>query len=132
MTRTLAAAALAAALAATTACAKDVIAHYPSIRGEPTSSLVLLFGQPATGVMVTIDGWLVVDDVHTSRIVVDGVPIGTREVAVAANGAEKDMKLWVGGDHATTVPLGVPDASMGFLKTIAGTLITLLAYTWLK
>jgi hypothetical protein len=123
----------AVALAATVAgCAHDVVAHYPSIHGEPTSTLVLLFAPPASDVAVSVDGLLVTNDAHTGRVIVDGVPIGTREVMVAANGTDKDIRVWVGGDHATTVPLGVPDAGVGFFKTVAATILTLLVYSWLK
>ena len=50
---------------------------------------------------------------------------------LAANGEDKQFHAWIGTDHATTVPLGVPDASMGFVKTLAGTLITILVYSLL-
>jgi hypothetical protein len=119
-----------AALAA--GCAHDVLAHYPSLPNEQTSSLVLLLGAPADGVSVAVDGRLVVDDVHTSRVVVDRIPLGPRDVVVAANGADKQLHVWIEGDHATTVPVGVHDGGPGFLLSLLGTIITLVVYTWLK
>jgi hypothetical protein len=114
-------------------CAHDVMARFPSTTPSgATGSLVLMFGQPADGVIVTVDGWLVVDDAHTARVVIDGIPVGTRDVVVAANGVDKPLRVWIGGDHATTVPIGVPDAGTGFWKTVAATIITLLVYSWLK
>lgn len=104
--------------------------HYPTA-DAPTGSLVLLMSQAASDVSVAIDGLLVVEDAHTDRVVIDGVPIGTREVIMAANGTDKAFKVWIAGDHATTVPLGVPDASIGFLKTLAGTLLTIALYSLL-
>nr|HEX4318598.1 hypothetical protein [Kofleriaceae bacterium] len=130
--RTLLAAAMAVALVLA-GCAHDVMTRFPAPPGpDSTGSLVILFGEPASNVLITIDGWLVVTDEHTARVVIDAVPIGTRDVVVSANGVDKPFRIWVAGDHATTVPIGVPDGSVGFWKTIAGTIITLLVYSWLK
>ena len=60
---------------------------------------------------------------------IEGVPVGTAEVVMAANGADKQFRVWVGTDHATT--LGVPDPGVGFLKTLAGSLLTIIVYTLL-
>src|SRR4051812_10899313 len=90
--------------------AQDIHTHYPVITpGQPTGTLVLLMSQPASDVIVTLDGVLVTSDAHTQRMVIDGVPVGTVDLIVAANGGDKEMKVWVGGDHATTVPIGIPD-----------------------
>jgi hypothetical protein len=110
------------------ACAHDVHAHFPSLPSEPTGTLVLLLTEPANDVTVAVGGILVVDHVHTGRVVVDGVPVGTAEVVLAANGQDKPMKVWVAGDHATTVPLGVADGSPGFVKSLAATLLAIVAY----
>ncbi len=112
--------------------AHDVALHFPIVTpGMPTGTLVLLMSQPASDVTVAIEGVLITAEAHTQRLVIDGVPVGTVDVIVAANGGDKEMKVWVGSDHATTVPIGIPDASMGFLKTLAGTLITILVYSLL-
>jgi hypothetical protein len=117
------------------ACAEDVHIRFP---GAPppdvpvtTGTLVLLLGQPASDVAVAIDGWLVFDGRHTSRIVIDGIPIGTREVTLAANSGDKTFKIWIDSDHATTVPIGVPDETYGFLKTIVASVITVVVYALL-
>ncbi len=110
----------------------DLHTHFPiSTLGQPTGTLVLLMSQPASDIVVAIDGVLITSEAHTQRIVIDGVPVGTVDVVVAANGGDKEVKVWVGGDHASTVPIGIPDASMGFVKTLAGTLITILVYSLL-
>jgi hypothetical protein len=112
--------------------AHDIRAHYPlAAPGQPTGTLVLQMTQPAESVSVALDGVLVVDNAHTQHVVIDGVPVGTVEVIMAANGGDKQFKVWVGTDHATAVPLGVPEAGTGFLKTLAGTLITILVYSLL-
>jgi len=114
------------------ACAKDVHVRYPSAPDDPTGTVVLLLSKPATGVSVAINGLLVVEDAHTGRIVISGAPVGTEEIVMTANGADKAMRVWVGTDHATTVPLGVPEAGSGFLKSLFGTLITIVAYSLLR
>ncbi|MFT3693300.1 MAG: hypothetical protein QM831_09190 [Kofleriaceae bacterium] len=112
--------------------AHDVHTHFPIVTpGQPTGTLVLLMSQPAEDVTVAIDGVLITNEEHTQRMVIDGVPVGTVDVIIAASGGDKEMKVWVGGDHATTVPVGIPDASAGFIKTLAGTLITILVYSLL-
>ncbi|HEX4453013.1 MAG TPA: hypothetical protein VH143_19195 [Kofleriaceae bacterium] len=112
--------------------AHDVRVHYPLASPDDAGgTLVLLLTQPADDVTVAIDGVLVAANAHTQRLVIDRVPVGTAEVIVAANGEDKSFKAWIGTDHATTVPLGVPDASMGFIKTLAGTLITIVVYSLL-
>jgi hypothetical protein len=110
-------------------CAQDVHVRYPSSPDMPTGTIVLLLSSAASGVSVAVEGYLVVEDAHTERVVITNVPIGTQELVMTANGSSSAMKIWVGGEHATTVPLGVPDATPGFLKTIIGTFVSLMAYS---
>lgn len=117
------------ALALLAGCAHDLYAHYPIPGSGPTGTLVLALSKAASDVSVAIDGVLVVDAAHTGHVVIDRVPVGTAEVIMTANGADKDFHVWVGGDHATTVPLGVADSQPNFFETLAGTLITIVAYT---
>lgn len=112
-------------------CAKNVRARYPSAAGESTGTLVLTMSRPASGVTVAINGRLVVDDAHTQYVVIDGVPTGTGEVIMAANGADKAFHVWIDSDHWTTVPLGVPDEGSGFAKSLFGTLLTIIVYSLL-
>ncbi|HEY3805018.1 MAG TPA: hypothetical protein VGL61_20550 [Kofleriaceae bacterium] len=119
-------------LALTACSAHDVSVHYPmSSPGDETGTLVLLLTQPADDVTVAINGVLTVDQQHTQRVVVDRLPVGTADIVVAANGQDKELHAWIGTDHATTIPMGMPDASMGFIKTLAGTLITIIVYSLL-
>lgn len=112
-------------------CAKDVRARFPSPPEAPTGTLVLALAQPASGVSVAINGTLVVEDAHTERVVIDGVPIGTGEVIMAANGSDKAFRVWIDSEHPTTVPLGVPDEGSSFLKSLAGSLLTIVVYSLL-
>jgi hypothetical protein len=109
----------------------DVRAHFPAMPDEPTGTLVLLMSQSASDVSVAINGVLVVQDEHTSRIVIDGVPVGNDEIVMAANGMDKQFHTWIGGDHATTVPLGVPEPGSGFAKSLFATLLTIVVYSLL-
>lgn len=120
-----------AALVCLSACAHDVYAHYPAAPDDATGTVVLLLSQAASDVNVAINGMLVVQDAHTSRIVIDHAPAGNQDIVITANGGDKQMHVWVGTDHATTIPLGVPDATSGFLKTLFGTLVTIVAYSLL-
>jgi hypothetical protein len=119
------------ALVALAACSHDVHAHFPAVPEEPTGTLVLLVSEPASDVSVAINGVLVVEGEHTDRVVIDRVPVGNDEIIMAANGMDKQFHAWVGGDHATTVPLGVPDATFGFVKSLVGTLLTIVVYSLL-
>src|ERR1051325_8393914 len=90
--------------------AHDVRVHFPSAPDAPTGTLVLQMSQAASDVSVAINGVLVVDDVHTQRIVIDGVPVGTEEVVMTANGAGKAFHTLIGADHGASVPAGGADA----------------------
>jgi len=112
-------------------CARDVRATYPAPPGTPTGRLVLLLSRPANNVTVALNGQLVVEDRKTGRVTVDQIPVGNVEVTMSANGSDKQFRVWVDDAHPTTVPLGVPEQGMGFLKTVFGTLISLTAYSLL-
>ena len=105
--------------------------HYPTTPDQPTGTLVLLLSQAASDVTVSINGNLVVNRADTDRVVVDGVPVGTQTIIMAANGMDKQFQVWVDGDHWTTVPLGVPEAGTAFWKTLAGSLLTVIVYSLL-
>jgi hypothetical protein len=113
-------------------CAHDVRANFPAPPGAPTGKLVLLLSKPASNVTVAVNGQLVVEDEKTGRITIEGIPVGNIDVTMSANGSDKQFKVWVDDTYATTVPLGVPEQSMGFLKSIFGTLVSLTAYSLLR
>lgn len=115
-----------------TGCAHDVTARYPSSPDDLTNSVVLLLTDAAQDVSVAVNGQLVVEDAHTKKVVIERVPVGTAEIVMAANGADRAFKLWVSGDHPTTVPLGVADAGPGgFLKTVLASVISIVVYALL-
>jgi hypothetical protein len=88
--------------------------------------------EAAKGVSVAVNGVLVVDDAHTRHVRIDGVPIGTGEVVMAANGADKAFRVWIDSERPTTVPMGVPSEGSSFLKTLAGSLLTIVVYSLLR
>lgn len=113
-------------------CAHDIRTRYPAAPGAPTGTLVLLLSQPASGVSVAINGLLVVEDARTKKVTIENVPVGTSEITIAANGGDKQVKVWIDDDNPTTIPLGVPEASMGMLKSIFASLISITAYSLLR
>jgi hypothetical protein len=112
-------------------CAHDVRANFPAAPGAPTGTLVLLLSRPADHVTVAVNGQLVVEDRKTGRVTIAQIPVGNAEIAMTANGSDKQFRVWVDDTHVTSVPLGVPEPGMGFVKTIFGTLISLVAYSLL-
>lgn len=113
-------------------CAHDVRARYPAAPDAPTGTLVLLLSQPASNVSVAINGRLVVEDAHTKKVVIETVPVGSSEITIAANGSDKQLRVWIDDTHPTTIPLGVPETSTALWKSILGTLISLTAYSLLR
>ena len=112
-------------------CAHDVRVDYPAPPDAPTGTLVLRLSASAN-VSVAVNGILVVDDAKTDKIVIDRVPIGSNDVVIAANGGDKAVRAWVTSDYWTTIPMGVPEASTGFLKSIFATLVSIVAYSMLN
>jgi hypothetical protein len=113
------------------ACSHDVQAKFPAPPNAPVGKLVLLLSRPASNVSVAINGQLVVEDQKTGRVTIEQVPVGNAEITMTANGSDKQFRVWVDDTYVTTVPLGVPEQGMGFIKTVMGTLISLVAYSLL-
>ncbi len=118
-----------AVLALAAGCAHDVHVQYPGTEG---GTIVLLMSEAASGVSVAVNGTLVVENAHTQRVVIDRAPIGNDDIVIAANGGDKSMRVWVGTDHATTVPMGVPEGgATSFLKAIFASIVTVALYALL-
>ena len=109
----------------------DVRVDYPAAPDAPTGTLVLKLSTTAD-VSVAVNGILVVDDEKTDKIRIDRIPVGSNEIVIAANGGDKAVKAWVTSDYWTTIPMGVPEPSTGFLKSIFATLISIVAYSMLN
>ena len=110
--------------------AHDVVARFPSPGVESTGTIVLILSQPADDVTVAINGVLVVEDVHTKRLVIERVPTGSVDIVLAGNGGDKAMRVWLDGDHPTTIPIGIPEAGgASFAKSLLGTILTIVVYS---
>lgn len=112
-------------------CAHDVRVRYPAPPDAPSGTLVLRLTQTAD-VSVAVNGQLLVDDEKTDKIVIENLPVGSNDVVIAANGGDKAFRAWVTSDHWTTVPMGVPEASTGMLKSIFATLVSIVVYSLLN
>jgi hypothetical protein len=117
----------------TAACAHDVHARFPAPPDAPTGSLTLLFTSTASSVAVAVNGVLVVHDARTERIVIDDVPTGYAEITLAAGSGEKQFRVWVDSDRATTVPLGSPgEAPLSAIRSLALSIATVAIYALLR
>jgi len=115
------------------ACTHDVRVHYPSDPAEETGTVTLVFTKPASDVIVAVNGVLVVSGEDTSRVQIDGIPIGTAELSIAAGPAEKAMRVWVSAENPLSIPLGYPgstagDTLKGLLSSVAGILLYALLF----
>ena len=113
-------------------CAHDVRVRFPAPADAPTGRLVLLLTQSASGVSVAVNGTLLVEDARTQRISIEAIPAGTNEIIIAANGTDKQIKLWIDAEHTTTIPLGVPESGAGFVKSVLASLISIVVYSLLR
>jgi hypothetical protein len=113
------------------ACGHDVRVNYPAPPDAPTGTLVLKFSTTAD-VSVAVNGVLVVDDRKTDKVRIDNIPIGGNDVIVAANGGDKTVRAWITSEQWTTIPIGLPEPSTGFLKSIFATLVSIVAYSMLN
>ena len=111
-----------------TACAHDVRTNFPGATDD-AGTIVIMLTAPTSDVIVTIDGLLVVEGAHTNRIVIEHVPVGFRELVVADGGGDKERRIWVASDHATTVALGMPGAGgPSLLTTVIDAVLTGVVY----
>src|SRR5688500_6649304 len=95
-------------------CARDVRTAYPDegAPGDPTGTITLVFTRPSPDVYVAVNGRLVVDGAHTSRVRIERVESGYADVAIAVGPGEKQMRIWVEADRETVLPLGAPGGTM--------------------
>ena len=121
------------AVVALAGCPGPMSVRYPSDPAEPTGTVILAFSKPASGVVVAVNGHMVVDGDDASKIVIDGIPTGTAELSIAAGPTEKQLSVWVSEDNAVTIPMGsaggsASDTIKGLLSSIAGILVYALLF----
>jgi len=106
---------------------------FPAPPGAASGASGLGFTSGAADVAVAVNGVLVVEDAHTERVRIDGVPTGYAELAIAAGSGEKALRVWVEADHLTTIPLGAPaEAPMSALRGLATSLAGIALYSLLN
>ncbi len=71
-----------------------------------TGTLDLVFSRKAEGILVTLDGTLVVRRASAKEVQVRNAPAGYAQIAVAADGVERQMRIWIEAGKTTTVPIG--------------------------
>jgi hypothetical protein len=102
-----------------------VKAHYPRPAAE-SGTVVLRFTNAAKDLYVSVNGFPVVEDAHTSRVEVVGVPAGRATIMIAAgSGLEKGFALDVVPGGRVEVPLAAPSGSFssGLWQTFVGALV---------
>jgi hypothetical protein len=95
------------------ACARDLRARYPLAPSEEegvsppaTATVELRFTSAVKGLVVSVDGRLVVDGAHTQRVVIEQLPPGHVTVMVACEGApERVFSLDLEPGGRVVVPL---------------------------
>ena len=113
-------------------CASNVEAVYPgSPTPAPTGVLIVRFTEPMTSVSVRVDGALVVEDEHTERVEVRGVPTGEREVTVAASESSRVRPVHrtevvtVRPDQPVALLVATPPLSTGYwIRSAVGAVVT--------
>ena len=78
----------------------------PLSQGVDHGSVTLVFSRPVRGVVVSLDGRMVVDGANLQRLRMDGVETGYVNLAIAADGVERQARVWVDPGRVTSVPIG--------------------------
>lgn len=76
--------------------------------GDDTGSVTLVFSSKAVGLVAAINGKLVVDGVDVKRLHVQRVSSGYADIAIATQGVDRQMRVWVESGRDTSVPVAGP------------------------
>lgn len=71
-----------------------------------TGSIELVFSREASGVIVAVEGQLVVRGAKVELLTIRNVEAGYANIAIAAEGVERQFRVLVEPNRATTVPIG--------------------------
>ena len=71
-----------------------------------TGSLTLVFSRTTSGVIVSVNGRLVVEGEKLKRLHIGRVESGYADLAIAADGVERQMRVWVESGRDSSVPIG--------------------------
>lgn len=109
--------------------------HLPGDR-DGGGTVSLLFSRQVDGALVAIDGVLVADGVRARRLVVHDVPSGYVDVAFAAGGVDRQLRVFVAPGRDTAVPVSVgppagPNPILGAVLSVGALLISRGLGDWL-
>lgn len=107
------------ATVAFTACAHDVTYRMFPMKGD-TGSVVVRFDSAVPNANVSVNGELVCENEQTSKVTVEGVPVGKADLQVNASAAawahsiDDKRSVDVRKDKATSVQVSTPPISTGY------------------
>jgi hypothetical protein len=107
------------ATAAITACAHDVTRRMSPIAGD-TGSLVVRFDSEVPNANVSVNGELLCEDEQTSKVTVDGVPVGKADLQINASAQaweksiDEKRSVDVKKNKTTSVQIATPAISTGY------------------
>ncbi len=98
-----------AAVSGAMACSggKQVVQRSLSADRASTGSVEIRFTRRAANVSVAVNGSLVVDSVQTERIRIDGIDSGYADLAIAGDGVERQLRVWVDAQRVTAIPVAI-------------------------
>jgi len=104
---------LAALCALAAGCAHNVTAHYPEGCAS-TGTVIVRLSNAASNATVIVNGRLIVEDRHTARVKVHGVPAGRAVVEVSAGGdretgVSERREVWVEPGREVAVTVAGPE-----------------------
>ncbi len=73
---------------------------------EERGAVNLVFSRETSGVIVSVDGQLVIEGATLEHLRINDVPSGYVELAIAADGVERQMRVWVDSGKTTSLPIG--------------------------
>src|SRR5262245_23052009 len=98
-----------AALGLAVGCAggERVVRRVPGPPAGSAGSLEISLTRKTSNLSVAINGALVVDHVEGERIRIDGIETGYADVAIAGDGVERQLRVWIDHQRVTSIPVAI-------------------------
>lgn len=77
-------------------------------QARDTGSVTLVFSSKARGLVVAVNGKLVVEGANLRRLHIARVSSGYADIAIATEGVDRQMRVWVESGRDTSVPVAGP------------------------
>ena len=74
---------------------------------DSTGSAEIVFSRKATSVSVAVNGVLLVDHVDCERIRIEGIETGYADLAIAGDGVERQVRIWIEHQRVTSIPVAI-------------------------